>query len=92
MYASGLRNTQCGSSVCSMPLHAAYSTSRRSTSVSLQVLLQEGEDLAQARGHVPGALHVVDAELLLVGVDADLHASATRSSCRTMTCATSRWT
>ncbi len=36
-----------------------------------EVLLEEREHLTQARGHVPGALHVVDAELLLVVLDAD---------------------
>ncbi len=36
-----------------------------------EVLLEEREDLAQARRDVPGALHVVDAELLLRGLDAD---------------------
>ena len=35
----------------------------------LEVRLQEREHLAQARRHVPGALHVVDAELSRLGVD-----------------------
>ena len=38
-----------------------------------QAVLQEGEDVAEARAHVPGALHVVDAELLLLRVDPHLH-------------------
>jgi hypothetical protein len=38
----------------------------------LQVALQEREHLAEPRGHVPGPLHVVDAELALVRVDPHL--------------------
>ncbi len=38
-----------------------------------EVVLDEREDVAQARGDVPGALDVVDAELFLLRVDADLH-------------------
>ena len=44
-----------------------------------QAVLQEGEDVAQVGAHVPGTVHVVDAELLLLRVDADLHLRAGRS-------------
>ena len=44
--------------------------------VAVQVLLQEREHLAQLGGDVPGAEHVVDPQLLLLGVDADRHFAA----------------
>ena len=56
-----------------MPLQAAYSTSRRSTSRATQAVLQECEHVAQVGAHVPRAAHVVDAETPLLRVDADAH-------------------
>ena len=38
-----------------------------------QAVLEEREDVAQVRAHVPGAAHVVDAERLLLRVDPHLH-------------------
>ena len=79
-YASGVSSTECGSSVRSMPLTAAYSTSRSLMSSSCsQVLLQEPEDLLEAPGQRPRRVHVVDAELARLVVDLDLERAARRS-------------
>ena len=40
------------------------------------VLLQEGEHLPELGGYVPRTEHVIHAQLLLLGVDADRHFSA----------------
>ena len=72
LYASGESSTECGSSVWSMPLHAAYSTSRRSTSVPRRPSCRNAKTSRRWELTSQGPCTLSTRNFFSCGVDADL--------------------